>query len=50
MDLRQIQKEDVFGPLLFELTSLKVKVKGQGHQGQKTAFFGPFSGLHAVSV
>jgi len=22
-------------------TSLKVKVKGQGHQGQKTAFFGP---------
>jgi len=24
--------------------SLNVKVKGQGHQGQKTAFFGPFSG------
>jgi len=31
-------------------TSLKVKAKGQGHQGQKTAFFGHFSGLHAVSV
>jgi len=22
--------------------------EGQGHQGQKTAFFSPFSGLHAV--
>ena len=31
-------------------TSLNVKVKGQGHQGQKTAFFGPFGGLHAVYV
>ena len=29
-------------------TSLKVKVKDQGHHGQKTAFFGPFGGLHAV--
>jgi len=27
--------------------SLKVKVKGQGHQGQQMAFFG---GLHAVYV
>ena len=26
-------------------TSLKVKVKGQGYEGQKTAFFGPFGGL-----
>jgi len=31
-------------------TILKVKVKGQGHQGQKTVFFGPFGGLHAVYV
>jgi len=31
-------------------TSLKVKVKGQGHQGQKTTFFGPFGGLHAVCL
>jgi len=31
-------------------TSLNVKVKGQGHQGQKTAFFVPFGGLHAVYV
>ena len=31
-------------------TSSKVKVKGQGHQGQKTAFFGPFGGLRAVYV
>jgi len=30
--------------------SLKVKVKGQGHLRQKTAFFGPFGGLHAVYV
>jgi len=31
-------------------TSLKVKVKVRGHEGQKTAFFGPFSSLHAVYV
>ena len=31
-------------------TSLKIKVKGQGHQGQTTAFFGPFGGLRAVCV
>jgi len=31
-------------------TSLNVKVKGQGHRGQKTALFGPFGGLHAVCV
>jgi len=24
--------------------------EGQGHEGQKTAFFGPFGGLHAVYV
>jgi len=24
------------------------KVKGQGHQGQKTEFFGPFGGLLVV--
>jgi len=27
-----------------------LKVKGQGHQEQKTAFFGPFSGLRVVYV
>jgi len=26
------------------------KVKGQGHQGQKMAFFGPFGALHAVCL
>jgi len=26
------------------------KVKSQGHQGQKTAFFGPFGGLRMVYV
>ena len=31
-------------------TSLSVKVKGQGHWGQKTTFFGPFGGLRAVYV
>ena len=31
-------------------TSLKVKVKGQRHQGQIMAFFGPFSGLCVVYV
>jgi len=30
--------------------SLKVKVKGEGHQGQKAAFFGPFVCLRAVYV
>ena len=30
--------------------SLKVKVKGQGHQGQQTASFGPFGGVRAVYV
>jgi len=28
--------------------SLKVKVKCQGHQGQKTSFFSSFGGLRAV--
>jgi len=31
-------------------TSLKVRVKGQGHQGQKMAFFGPFGVLCVVYV
>jgi len=31
-------------------TSLKVKVNGQGHRGQKTAFVSPFGGLLAVYV
>ena len=30
--------------------SLKVTVKGQGHQGQKVSFFGPFGGLRAVCL
>ena len=29
-------------------TSLKVKVKGQGHQGQKVAFFDPFGGVRLI--
>jgi len=29
--------------------SLKLKVKGQGYQGQNTAFFGPFGSLHALA-
>jgi len=28
----------------------EAKLKGQGHQGQETAFFGPFGGLRAVYV
>jgi len=31
-------------------TSLKVKVRGQGYQGQKTVSFGPFGGLRAVYI
>jgi len=31
-------------------TSLKVKVKVQGHKGQKMTFFGPYSGQRAVYV
>jgi len=31
-------------------TSLNVKVEGQGHQGQQTAFFGHFGSLRAVCV
>jgi len=34
----------------FARSSLKIKVKGQGHQGQKTAFFDHFRGLCAVYV
>jgi len=30
--------------------SLKIKVKGQGHQGQKYGIFGPFGSLHVVYV
>ena len=33
MDLRQIYRE-VFSPSIGRVTSLNVKVKGQGHQGQ----------------
>jgi len=40
----------VFGPSLGEFEGQGVKVKGQGHQGQKTAFFGHFGGLRAVFV
>jgi len=35
-DLRQILKEDVFGPLLGWVWMSSTKVKGQDHQGQKT--------------
>ena len=31
-------------------TSFNVMIKGQGHQGQKMTFFGPFGGLRAVYV
>ena len=39
MDSRQIHREDVFGPSSVARTSLNVKVKGQGHQGQKRAAY-----------
>jgi len=35
-DLRQIQREDVFGPSLGRVRILRSKVKGQGHQGQQS--------------
>ena len=42
-DLRQIHREDVFGPSLGWVWMSGSNVKGQGHQGRKTAFFaGPF--------
>jgi len=47
--LRQIHREDVFGPSLGWVWRSRSKVKGQGHQGQKR-HFGPFGGLHAVYV
>ena len=37
-DLRQIHKEDVFGPALGGVSRSRSKIKAQGHQGQKTAF------------
>jgi len=47
MDLRQIQSKDVLVPRLH-------KVECQGHRSRspetKTAFFGPFGGLHVVYV
>jgi len=49
-DLRQIHTEDVFGPSLGGVWMSRSKVKCQGQQGQKTAFFGPFGGLRAVYV
>ena len=38
------------GRCIWSLTrmSLKVEVKGQGHEGQKVAFVGPFDGLRVV--
>jgi len=36
-DLCQIRTEDVFGPSLGQVWMSKLKVKGQGHQGQKRA-------------
>jgi len=32
------------------LVSRLDEFEGQGHQGQKTAYFGPFGGLHAVCL
>jgi len=37
-DLHQIHKEDVFGPSPGQIWRSRSKVKGQGHQAQKTAF------------
>jgi len=34
-DLRQIHREDTFGPLLGRVWMSRSKVKGQDHQGQK---------------
>jgi len=38
------------GRRVWSLARTSLKVKDQGHQGQKTAFFGPFGFLHAVYV
>jgi len=48
--MRQIHNEDVFGPSLSRVWMSRSKVKGQGHQGQKTQFFCSFGGLRAVYV
>jgi len=42
--------QNVFGPLLRRVWRLRSKVKGQGHQKQKTAFCGRFGGLCVVYV
>ena len=39
-DLRQIHMEDVIDPLLRHVWMSRSVVKGQGHHGTKTAFFG----------
>jgi len=49
-DLHQIPKEDVFGPSLGWVWMSRSKGKAQGHQGQKTTFWGPFGDLRAVYV
>jgi len=36
--MHQIHKEDAFGPSLGRVGMSKSKVKGQGHQGQKTRY------------
>jgi len=38
------------GSRVWSIAWTSLKVKGQGHQGQKTAFFGPFGGLYAYAV
>jgi len=45
-DMRQIHREDVFGPSLGRLWMSRSKVKGQGHYGQKRYF----SALSAACV
>jgi len=38
------------GRRVWSFARTSFKVKGQGHQGQKTIFFDPFGGLRAVCV
>jgi len=51
-DFHQIHMEDSFGPSLGRVSRLRstIRVNGQGHQGQKVAFFGPFGGVPVVYV
>jgi len=39
-----------FGRHVWSLAWTSLKVKGQGYQGQKRHFFGPFGGLRVVYV